>query len=83
MCAPQTSGCWARTGTTGEQPPILRLLRDRAEQVPELWPIRGGEEFRLTFSIHDEGDAVFDSLVLLDNFRWHDFEAVGATDPLN
>jgi hypothetical protein len=47
------------------------------------WPIRGGERFTLTFSIHDEGDAIFDSLVLLDNFRWHPHEAVGTTDPLN
>jgi hypothetical protein len=47
------------------------------------WPIRGGERFALTFSIHDEGDAVFDSLVLLDNFHWHTHEAVGTTDPLN
>jgi hypothetical protein len=47
------------------------------------WPIRGGERFVLTFSVHDEGDAVFDSLVLLDNFRWHAYEAVGTTDPLN
>ena len=47
------------------------------------WPIHGGESFVLTFSVHDEGDAVFDSLVLLDNFRWHDYEAVGTTDPLN
>ena len=47
------------------------------------WPIKGGEEFTLTFTIHDEGDAVFDSLVLLDNFQWHDYDAVGTTDPLN
>jgi Ca-activated chloride channel family protein len=47
------------------------------------WPIRGGEQFSLTFSIHDEGDAVFDSLVVLDNFRWNNFDAVGTTDPLN
>jgi hypothetical protein len=47
------------------------------------WPVRGGEQLRLTFSIHDEGDAIYDSLVLLDNFRWHDYEAAGATDPLN
>jgi hypothetical protein len=47
------------------------------------WPIQGGEEFTLTFTIHDEGDAVFDSLVVLDNFQWHDFAAVGTTDPLN
>jgi len=47
------------------------------------WPIEGGEEFTLTFSVHDEGDAVYDSLVVLDNFAWHDFAAVGNTDPLN
>jgi hypothetical protein len=47
------------------------------------WPVSGGEEFTLTFSIHDEGDQVFDSLVLLDNFRFHEYEAVGTTDPLN
>jgi Ca-activated chloride channel homolog len=47
------------------------------------WPIAGGERFSITFSVHDEGDAVFDSLVLLDNFRFHDYEAVGNTDPLN
>jgi len=47
------------------------------------WPIKGGETIKLTFSIHDEGDAVFDSLVVLDNFQWHDYPAVGTTDPLN
>ncbi len=47
------------------------------------WPIRPGEEFTLTFSIHDEGDAVYDSAVILDNFAFHDYEAVGTTDPLN
>ena len=47
------------------------------------WPINGGEVFTLTFSIHDEGDAIFDSLVILDNFQWHQYEAVGTTDPLN
>ena len=47
------------------------------------WPIRGGERFTLTFSIHDEGDAIYDSLVILDNFQWHEYGAVGTTDPLN
>ena len=47
------------------------------------WPIKGGEEFTLTFTIHDEGDAIYDSIVLLDNFLWHDYPAVGNTDPLN
>lgn len=47
------------------------------------WPIGGGEEFTLTFSVHDEGDGIYDSVVLIDNFRFHDFAAVGNTDPLN
>ncbi|MEE9308418.1 MAG: hypothetical protein V3V57_12925, partial [Spirochaetia bacterium] len=47
------------------------------------WPIRGGERFTLTFSIHDEGDGIYDSLVILDNFQWHEHGAVGTTDPLN
>lgn len=47
------------------------------------WPIRGGEEFTLTFSIHDEGDGIYDSAVLLDNFSWNSYPAVGTTDPIN
>ena len=47
------------------------------------WPIEGGEVFTLTFSIHDEGDGIYDSLVILDNFRFHEHPAVGTTDPLN
>ncbi len=47
------------------------------------WPIQGGETFRLTFSVHDEGDGIYDSLVVLDNFAFHSHNAVGTTDPLN
>ncbi|MBI5610401.1 MAG: choice-of-anchor L domain-containing protein [Deltaproteobacteria bacterium] len=47
------------------------------------WPIQPGEEFILTFSVHDEGDAIYDSLVVLDNFAFHTYAAVGSTDPLN
>jgi len=47
------------------------------------WPVQGGERIRLTFSIHDEGDGIYDSVVLLDNFQWHEYLAVGNTDPLN
>jgi len=34
------------------------------------WPIEAGETFDLTFHIHDTGDAVYDSEVILDNFQW-------------
>ncbi len=47
------------------------------------WPIRGDENFTITFSIHDEGDAVYDSLAIIDNFKFHEYEATGTTDPLN
>lgn len=47
------------------------------------WPIQGGEEFTLTFSVHDEGDGIYDSLAVIDNFQFHDYNAVGTTDPLN
>jgi hypothetical protein len=35
------------------------------------WSIEPGAIFRLTFSIHDEGDCIFDSIVFLDNFKWY------------
>ncbi|MCK9459454.1 MAG: choice-of-anchor L domain-containing protein [Proteobacteria bacterium] len=34
------------------------------------WPIDGGEMFSLTFHIHDTGDGVFDSEVILDAFEF-------------
>ncbi len=34
------------------------------------WEIEPREEFTLTFSIHDEGDGIYDSMVILDNFQW-------------
>ncbi|GMV38745.1 MAG: hypothetical protein AMXMBFR64_04610 [Myxococcales bacterium] len=34
------------------------------------WPIKGGEKFTLTFHIHDASDGIYDSQVILDNFRF-------------
>ena len=34
------------------------------------WPIDGGEVFTLTFHLHDTGDGVFDSEVILDAFQF-------------
>jgi hypothetical protein len=42
-------------------------------------PVEPGETIRLQFVIFDEGDGVYDSLVLLDNFRW---EAEGVEGPI-
>ncbi len=33
-------------------------------------PLSPGEDVTLTFSVHDEGDGVLDSAVVIDNFRW-------------
>ena len=40
------------------------------------WPIEPGEEFWLTFHVHDTGDGVFDSEVILDGLQF-----VGAVTP--
>jgi len=34
------------------------------------WPVAPEEEFVLTFHIHDASDGIYDSEVVLDNFRW-------------
>ena len=34
------------------------------------WPIEAEETFTLTFHIHDASDAIYDSEVILDNFKW-------------
>jgi hypothetical protein len=35
------------------------------------WPIDGGEEFAITFHIHDTFDSSWDSAVILDRFQFH------------
>ena len=34
------------------------------------WPIEPGETFTLTFHLHDTGDGVYDSEVILDGFEF-------------
>ncbi len=46
------------------------------------WNVAPGDEFKLTFSIHDEGDCVFDSIVFIDNFRWHTEAVEPGTEPV-
>jgi hypothetical protein len=46
------------------------------------WPVKEDAEFNLTFSIHDEGDCVFDSIVFIDNFQWLGDEVDGGTGPV-
>lgn len=40
------------------------------------WPVEPGEEFWLTFHVHDTGDGIFDSEVILDGLQF-----VGAVTP--
>ena len=35
------------------------------------WNVKPGDAFKLTFSIHDEGDCQFDSIAFIDNWTWH------------
>jgi hypothetical protein len=46
------------------------------------WPVAEGDPFTLTFSIHDEGDCLYDSMVLIDNFQWLDESPGGSTVPI-
>jgi hypothetical protein len=46
------------------------------------WPVSGGASFSLTFSIHDEGDCVWDSIVFIDNFQWLGDPVEGGTVPI-
>jgi len=34
------------------------------------WPILPGEPFELVLHVHDTGDGIYDSMVLVDNFAW-------------
>jgi len=45
-------------------------------------PVTPGEQIDLSFIIFDEGDAILDSTVLIDNFRWEITGTVGpCTNP--
>ena len=59
-----------------------RDLGEGWKVAPAVW-VQPGETFTLTFSVHDEGDAIYSSTVLLDNLKFHQDAAVGMTDPLN
>ena len=47
------------------------------------WPIDAGEAFTLTFHIHDTGDELLDSQVLIDNFQWLRKHVTGFTASKN
>ncbi|MCP4677565.1 MAG: hypothetical protein GY854_19035 [Deltaproteobacteria bacterium] len=35
------------------------------------WDVKPGDQFNITFSIHDEGDCIYDSIAFIDNWIWH------------
>ena len=43
-------------------------------------PVSPGQVFNIDFYIWDTGDAIYDSSVIIDNFRWHCDETVVGTD---
>jgi hypothetical protein len=45
------------------------------------WPIQPGETFTLTFHVHDTSDGIYDSEVILDNFRWRSNPTQPGTEP--
>lgn len=46
------------------------------------WPVMPGDSFDLTFSIHDEGDCIYDSIVFIDAFTWLETSPSGITIPI-
>jgi hypothetical protein len=43
------------------------------------WPLIPGEDFEITFHIHDTGDGIYDSLVILDNLFFTTVPITGTT----
>ncbi len=46
------------------------------------WGVVPGTTFQITFSIHDEGDCVWDSIAFIDNFTWSTQPVEPGTDPI-
>ena len=46
------------------------------------WNVKPGDEFKLTFSIHDEGDCLYDSIAFIDNWKWYTKPVVPGTEEI-
>ncbi|MFO8073864.1 MAG: MopE-related protein [Polyangia bacterium] len=46
------------------------------------WNVDPGDSFQLTFSIHDEGDCIYDSIAFIDNWQWLAEEVDPGTHPV-
>ncbi|MBX5480906.1 MAG: putative metal-binding motif-containing protein [Myxococcaceae bacterium] len=83
QCAPNSWGQLAQTGY--DEPDGVRgLVGGATGWLTTRAPVKPGETVTLRFIILDEGDAKYDSAVLLDNFKW-ELQAVDApsTVPIN
>jgi hypothetical protein len=68
VCAPSTgSGCTGNAELAGTG---YETVGGGTGWLTTTAPVVPGEKITLTFMIWDEGDRIYDSLVLLDNFRW-------------
>ncbi len=51
-------------------PPANNTIGSATGWLRTTSPATPGANMTLTFSIHDEGDYVYDSCVIIDNFHW-------------
>jgi hypothetical protein len=47
------------------------------------WDVEPGDEFNIIFSIHDEGDCLWDSIVFIDNWKWYTKPVEPGTDEID
>ena len=65
-----TAGNAALAGTGYVQTPNGSLGAGATSWLTTTSPVKPGETITLRFVIWDTSDELYDSLVLLDNFRW-------------
>jgi hypothetical protein len=46
------------------------------------WNVDPGDSFVMTFSIHDEGDCIYDSITFIDNWKWSTEPVEPGTHPV-
>lgn len=85
-CAPGTEGQLVNTGyDKPDTNPKYGLVGGATGWLTTTAPVTPGETIDLRFIILDEGDAKYDSAVLIDNFKWEveAVEAPSTSGPIN
>jgi len=67
---------------TNEVGPLTSVCGSSTGWLRTSWNIQPGQDFDLIFSIHDEGDGIYDSAVILDNFQWSAVPVEPGTVPI-